>query len=583
MGDAWIFLEDDLPLVCVIGGIVLLGLFLIKEWGTRKRPGWPFRLLAAVLALAALTGIALRPAYLQKVAGRQAAVLSQGFSEKQLDSLRRKHPGLPVIRYQPGDPLDLDPGISSVYLLGYGLASYDLWQLEGLQVHYAPPAEMPSGVARLQVSDPSILGGMLSVQGLYANPKGGHQLILKDPGENPVDSVLLEAGPSSPFRLSSRSKAPGNLTYFLEETDSSGQVVRRDPLPFRVRRPNPLRILILNTFPTFETKYLKNFLEEKGNEILLRSQLSRGLYKFEYINTEKRPVYALTRERLQEFDLVISDSESYRGLSRASRSALEESIANDGTGLFLQPDEAFFRWPERLRYFAFKPDGILRLETGKQDRVLEKYPFSPELGFPVKPVLIEDAMRIGIERPVGNGKVVTTTVRNSYQWVLKGQSGFYAAFWSGLLNAAAGMQRPAAEWETLTRLPRMDVPFDFRLRTAVREPHAVNQTGQMLPLSGDLLVEELWKGRDYPSENGWNRIRLSRDSLPDLAYYVYDQGDWPGLEISQTMKDNHRFHNSENDLTDTVDTYVPIRRLWFYILFLGAMAWLWLEPRLMPE
>ena len=583
MGDAWIFLEDDLPSVFIIGGIVLLGLFLIKEWGARKRRGWPFRLLAVVLALTALSGIVLRPAFLQEVATRQAAVLTRGFSETHLDSLSRLHPGLPVIQYQPGDPLDLDPEISSVYLLGYGLASHDLWQLEGLQVHYTPPGEMPSGIDRLHVGDPSVLGGMLSVQGRYAQPSEGHQLILKDPGGNPVDSVVLKADRYSPFRLNTRTKAPGNLTYFLEETDSSGQIVRRDPLPVRVERPNPLSILILNSFPTFETKYLKNFLEEKGNKIVLRSQLSRGLFKFEYINTEKRPVYALTREGLREFDLVITDSESYRGLSGASRSALEQSIAKDGTGLFLQPDEAFFRFPERLRYFTFKPDGSLRLEAGTKDRVLEKYPFSPVPGFPLKPVQMEDSIRIGIERPLGNGKVVTTTVRNSYRWVLKGQSDFYAAFWSDLLNASARRQAPSAEWETTTRLPRKNLPFDFHLRTPVRAPRVMSQAGHMLPLMEDLWVAELWKGRDYPSEDGWNRIHLSQDSLPDLSFYVYDKADWRALEIFQTVEENRRFHYPGNDTSDRVEAYVPIPAFWFYILFIGAMGWLWLEPRLLLE
>ena len=344
----------------------------------------------------------------------------------------------------------------------------------------------------------------------------------------------------------------------------------------------PLRILILNTFPTFETKYLKNFLEAKGNSILLRSQLSRGLYKFEYINRDPDPVYELTRELLEEFDLVITDYQAYRRLSPGSRSALEESIAQDGTGLLIQPDDSFFRRSEQDGYFVFESDNLLQLNASKPELVVEKYPYTFANSFPVQPIPLDHYVPAA-ERPLGNGRVVTTVLRNTYRWLLKGEEAYYEKFWSLLLRRAAARQTPTATWEARTHLPRRDAPFEFRLHTAIPKPEVINQRGARIPMAEDVLVEGVWNGREYPGRTGWNHLRLKGDSLADFPYYVYGEGSWSTRESFATRQANRRQFGRNQLKAERQQAYLPIRPAWFYISFLLSMAWLWLEPRLFGD
>ncbi|WP_431137742.1 hypothetical protein, partial [Psychroserpens mesophilus] len=85
-----------------------------------------------------------------------------------------------------------------------------------------------------------------------------------------------------------------------------------------------------------------NFLAENGHSVVVRSQLTKGRYKFEYFNTEAVPVYQLTENGLQPFDLVIIDADSYLELPTSSKAALDFNIQEEGLGLFVQPSPAIF-------------------------------------------------------------------------------------------------------------------------------------------------------------------------------------------------------------------------------------------------
>ena len=217
MGDAFIFLETDLVWFVVAAGLLLVGLFLLKEWSRRHRRGFPIRLLAAALAITSLVCLALRPATLRSLDSKSAVILTRGYSEIRLDSLREVHPGIQQIEYHRGRLMALEPVISEVFLLGDGLLPYDFWQLEKERVHFLPPDEMQEGISSIQAIGPIVLGESFSVSGRFERPGTGHRLLLRDPGGNPLDSLLLGNGTASLFRLEGTPKAPGPQTYSLEQ------------------------------------------------------------------------------------------------------------------------------------------------------------------------------------------------------------------------------------------------------------------------------------------------------------------------------------------------------------------------------
>lgn len=580
MNERWGILNDTLLWPAMSAALLLLALFAYKEWRGGKDKGFYLRLLLAVCAIGALLALVLKPSIRQGLEQGKALVLTPGYDNRVADSLKKTHPGIRTLEYQPGHLLETDPPFTSAIVLGHGFASYDLWQAEGRQVTFLP-AETPAGISRLNHMPDGVLGRRLAIKGMYNNPVAGHRLLLRDPGGNPRDSAVMPGGSQWPFRLESVPKAAGNLTYLLEEQDSSGRVVRTDPVPLRVRRPSPMSVLILNTFPTFETRQLKNLLAEKGNEVVVRSQLTRGAYKFEYLNRKAQPVYQLSRENLKEFDLLIADAASYRGLGASSRAALRKSIEETGLGLFIQADARYLGLPEDRAYFGFRPDGRTTWDAGyDQGLVLDKYPYAFSMDFPVQPIVLPNGKQVGAYRPLGEGKVVTTLLKDTYQWILQGKAEAYRELWTALLNQAAAATEAPLAWEARTPLPRRDEPFEFRIRGALPEQDVENERGLRLPLIQDLWNPTLWKGRDYPARTGWSHLQFASDSLPDFPYYVYGEGDWEVLDTERTLQANRRFFDGIPEPDVISQSLVPVSPIWFYALFLASMGWLWLEPRL---
>ena len=77
------------------------------------------------------------------------------------------------------------------------------------------------------------------------------------------------------------------------------------------------------------------------HEVLVRSQLTKGKYKFEYFNRERTPIYDFSQERLMKFDIIFIDANSYNNLSSKSFSELINTVKGHGLGIIVQPDIGF--------------------------------------------------------------------------------------------------------------------------------------------------------------------------------------------------------------------------------------------------
>lgn len=137
-------------------------------------------------------------------------------------------------------------------------------------------------------------------------------------------------------------KTAGKLVYRLIEKDSVGNELSENPIPVEVQPNKVFNVLIINDFPTFETKYLKDCLAEMGHKVLIRSKLTSNRYKFEYFNREQVPLSVFSQATLESFDLLIIDSQSLRNLPNSAKNGLEMAINQDGLGVFVQADITFF-------------------------------------------------------------------------------------------------------------------------------------------------------------------------------------------------------------------------------------------------
>ncbi len=583
MIDGFSFLNKDELIPVLIGGLVLFAIYFYKEWVTRNRRNFAVNTIVAFVTIAALVILVLEPTREVEINDQQGLLLTDGYDEQQKDSLVSLNKGIKVLNYDSGKSIrnELD-SLTSIYVMGQGLQSYDFSLFNDLAVEYIP-MENPSGINRLSYINQITLGEKVEVNGSYNQPIKGSFLVLEDSRGNGLDSIQFSETKTIDFSLSGTPKTSGTYVYQLAEKDSTGSLININPLPIVIQEKKPLRVLILNNFPTFETKYLKNFLAEEGHEVIVKSQLTKGKFKFEYFNTSSSPVYQFTDEVLNQFDLIVLDADIYFSFSATIKNRFEKNIYESGLGVFIQPSEFLFNLRESSSYFKFKRDGIKAVQLSDSNNSLEKYTYDFDEQFLVQPILMNEGLTIAAYKQMGLGRVATTTILNSYQLVLNGSNEAYSNFWTQILDAIIKKNTIMVEWEAVSHMPKVNEPFDFNVYTNLKEFSIVNENGGVLPTVQNPMISNKYSGKIYPKKKGWNTLKIESDSTSQFSYYVYDNLNWKSLRTAETIEKNQRRFNTSVNKNRTVKIDRPISPILCYILFLLGAGWLWLSPKLIAE
>lgn len=557
-------------------GTVLLAFFIWKEWAGNFDRHFLVKTFIGLFAILALAAIVLQPSFLKEV-NKKGLLLTAGYDETTLDSLEKNIAGLQVINYKKGDNVkrELD-SVGEIMILGEGVPSFDFWQIDEHSVRYFNH-DLPSGIVKLKYNQELEEGDELTIKGLYHQPTAGNQLILRGYGEVSLDSIVMKDQDNEGFELTTIGKVAGKFLFQLIEKDSSGESISIEPIPVVVKAKEPLKILIINEFPSFETKYLKNFLSEAGHELVVRSQITRRKYKFEYFNRDNQPIYGFTPENINEFDVLIFDSESYFNLSRKSLEIILEHTQNNGLGVFLQPDEKLFKRSSFFKSAGIDLDGDNSIFIKSLPKLkLEKYPYSFSNGSNVRSKLIEDFM---FYEQIGRGRLGTMLLRNTYQLVLNGNSIAYHQIWSQIINQLSRKNKQNGELKASQYFAFQNEPYALELQTKMKKPVILHDDGYQIPLIQDAVNIDLWHTKTYPIKKGWHTIRIVLDSSVNHNYYVMDSTKWKSLVSANITSDNHKHFNEAANESKMVIMRHPISRIWFFVCFVLAMGILWLMPK----
>ncbi|MEP6263094.1 MAG: hypothetical protein ABJ092_16065 [Gillisia sp.] len=574
-----VFLNESWVWPVLVGAIMLVVTFLWKDLAQTGKHRIYLKSALALLAITSLVLIALRPGLPSSRAGNNYALLTPGYESQQLDSLKREMRKLRVVNYEPGVSL---PGeISSAentFLLGQGIKEFDLWQLNSVPVTYLK-SEIPPGIIKLKYQFENRVGDNLILKGLYNEPEEGNLLVLEGPGGAGLDSLVLTDGKEMQVQLQTPLKASGKYVYSLVEKDAKGRIVNNDLLPVKVSEKEHLRILIVNSFPTFETRYLKNFLAEAGHEVIIKSQVTRGRYKFEYLNTERIAISNISGVLLEPFDLLIADASSLRGFSGGEISAIEDQVRENGLGLFIQPDEKFFNSRGKLNALKFERNAGGEI-TGLQWPALKLYgfPYRIKKDFEVTAIHTAGNSMVAAYKVQGEGRIGTAVYFDTWQLVLEGKNEIYKELWSRLIEKMSKKEVSKALWNSAQTIVKIDEPFQFELSTENVDPRIKTGTGFHIPLMQNARLPYKWKGITWPKETGWNSLVL--DTISKFDFYVQDNSSWRVMAAIETMRANERYFKPAKRTGKDLGTLVAINPLWFFSIFLLCMGGLWLEPKI---
>ena len=612
-------------------GCLLLGAGLLAlAWRRPRRRQRGLRMLAGALAAASLWLSAAPPIRHLAAAPAEAIVLTPGYSP---DSLRRLlsalGPGTAVWAYDSAAapafarPLpslltlaEHRPALHRVHVLGRGLTAADLPQLglisilphedagfSGFETAYWPGRLALGEVLTIEgtISSGAAPGpgggtGVTASAGKPAFPSGPESsaaswVVLRAAGMG-RDSVRLPLS-TGPFHLHYQPKTAGLACYELL-LKHQGQPTQREPVPVEVTIPTRPAVLLLAATPSFEFKYLKNYLGEAHYPVALRTSVSRGLVQTDFLNQPAQSLDHLSPTLLARYQLLVADAATLAALTAVETRALQAAIGLGRLGLVVLAEAAPLPRATPARAdFGVRPRPVPTVPQ------LLRWPGAPGAARSPLPaqLLAAPALHplvtgpagalLAARRRMGLGFCVVSTVPETFRWGLLSEPAIYASYWNQLLTAASPPVPAAPAWHPDTRWPRPGQPLLLHLAGALPTlpPTVAPLAGgpaAHLALRQDSRLPEWSTAQYWPAAPGWYRMQGPEKAV--FHFYVYPARAWasPGQQERRLAVDHH---NQLAALVSTASTALgtvaePWPAAWFFALFLLATSYLWLEEKL---
>jgi hypothetical protein len=495
------------------------------------------------------------------------------------------------------------PEIEKLHVIGHGLYEYDWEALDSVQIgpHWTP---LPLGIKQALWPRQVVLGQALQIQGVIAGLNGEESLLyLSDPGGE-VDSVRIASRGEAAFELEALPRETGKFFYAISLRAKDGKTRFEEKLDVIVAEPQPLKILVLENQVSFETKYLKNYLSKHRGMLAIRSKISRERYRFEYFNHPKTDLTKITANLLRGFEVAIIDGRTLHDLGEAERRALRVAVEDAGLGVLIIPDDSILgnnrrAFSNREFFLDFRFERFAELDerlikpnwpglTAATTTAIPAKPFVIKNAFGTKPLIKDEMERtLAAAYQRGQGQVGLSLVRDTYRWILEGNSFHHAAYWSYLLSELAQKAGHRDHWSLSSRKPALvDQPVQLALTTMTARPVGTIAAEADYPdslfLQQDSNEPQRWFGIFWPRQAGWHQV--SRAGGEPHWFYVYEKESWQIWQAAQRAAATQRrvWQNAnlkskiERRVHDHVEA-IPLIR--FFLLFLLSCAYLWVERK----
>jgi hypothetical protein len=581
----------------------LIAVFAVwKEYNRPVRARLVLRIIASLLAVVALTCIAISITYSKiiNVGDEHSAILlTAGFvpdSLKRVENTKlltadatigKTYPRARLIRLE--ELKNDSPVITKLHVFGYGLNENELSLLDHLPIVFHPSTP-PAGICAIDWNQQLKIGKTLNVHGKYNNSSFRPvKLTLKGLGTQ-LDSLTIAANTNKDFELTTIPKNEGRAVYQLLVTVGSDTLANEN-LPIEIGPVNPVKILILSASPDFETRFLKNWLSANGFSVAVRSAISKDKYSSEYVNMQPLKIDHLNSELLDKFDLIIGDLSILKSVSSAENSVLKQQVTQKGLGIIVRADSSSktISWLQNgfpVERLAIKdPIPISLIIKGKKSKsaLLKIDPAFIRFQPGTQPIVNDEKNRILVNNTLaGSGRLVFTTISNTFNWTLAGNQDDYAAFWSLLIGKSVRKTSVTEEWSVISPLPTVNEPVQLRLETS-SAPGQINSTGSVIYPAQNSFIPFEWTSAYWPSTTGWHSIdqKMGRAKW----WYVYGANEWQPLKASKKIAAtrqyelvNHNFNNVTKAIHPKVQIEAP--KIYFYLLLLVACTFLWVESKL---
>lgn len=573
----WNPLFPALPVV-VVSIIIFAALAIIEV--RRKMRFRYLRVFAQLVIVVSLSLLVLQPAIVVRNETGSVLLLTEGYQDSVVNNILKERSNLETISlpgvrpYKDSEQLRSINELASIggrihTIAGNGLPQWAIDLLPNPSFAFNA-LEQSVGVTKLELPTHAYTNRWNKLRGVFTAGEQPASIVLRGPG-GVEDSVVLNGPGEVPFELSYYAKAPGRFNYEITYNNTTND------LPVIIEPEHPLDIVFISDYPTFELRYLKNFLASKGHKLAVRNQLSKGKYKFEYANRPSLDFKSLSEKILSETDLLLIDERSWFGMSSAEQKNIQNAIV-DGLGVVVIPERKSDKNKKRL--IAFE-------EIPVQDTTSIKVSKTPSFTLPAlplesstsKPILkgTDDRVVSGYQY-AGAGKIGFQLLQETFQQGLQGKAEAYSELWVPLFEACARTVRQNVQLRVTSPFPWYEnEPVDFDVVTSgTRASLKIDSVD--LPLSEDVMIDDIYHGTVWLEGDKWNEFRT--DSVVNYVH-LSKPGSWNSLRAANNIRATAFVSGEGRDTNASSVSYDDRKpKVILFVLFVLAAGFVWISPKL---
>lgn len=503
--------------------------------------------------------------------------------------------------------------ISHLTILGDGLSSNE-WAI--LNAQYAGIEESRRPVIQTMAYSP-MLGlvdmrwpaqlvvaesGQISgrIQGSTASPSTLYKLSLKDPFNQEIESVLLSDNEAFSFAISAG--VPGQWEYTLTLTERSKPSVKiEEQVAIQIVNAAPVKMMIKQSAPSFESKHLQILVSETGGKVLALTKISKNKDIRQEINLSAADKIlvndAFSEQALSFFDFLIVDQLALSELSVAQNIALESAIKK-GLGVLVQAQtQQIPKWQSDkaswLRDIVLttnsnetQPAEYLRWGQQQLDVPLSSINASILAPNAKQVVSAQNDRALVLAQGYGQGKVAVSLINTSYTLKTQGQADLHSHYWQWLFSQISRTKSDLQWKETIITSPivaretqrtcvlnaAQNTQFNF---TQVSASGAIAPNEQLLD-ANSLCV------RYSPQAAGWYNLTATngKTESASIAYFAYAQTKWQAWQQSiryRITQENRQHYSLKATVPPTRTLFIQGSLFW--AMLLAALSILWVERK----
>lgn len=550
----------------------------------------------------------------------------------------------PLLIDNVGEILLYQPQITQLSVYGDGLATQQ-WQMldtlinatvdedsseQHLHVNFYP-SNIRTGPTNLIWPKQLILGQPFYITGTFSaqseDEKRIFKISLSDAYDEVVDEFLIKH--NERFNLSASLKSQGLFTYQLKVFDDDQTLLMSEPVSFNVTSAEKIKVVIKQSAASFESKHLKNWLAEQGEEVLVFTQVSKNKYIQQVVNAtsdveaiskvnkaDKSTINMIekmfTSTWLKDIDLLYMDGRAVLSLKKDEIEQVEIAIKN-GLGLIIIVDDELLLssnevlshsllahvypqegWPLNTKV----NQGLTTIPRWLRSKDEHTLPYTNAILPKANgEVLIEgnDGQALSVTHNYGLGSATFSLINSSYQWLTSDNKSHYSRYWQYIIEKTARSEQESG-WQ---KPPTERIYFqgeNQRICAQLNESGVTNLQIKNINLLPSIVIDSAYCGVYLSDYLGWHNFTLTnkksalnqentRDSLQnnrDLntqSVFIYSQQNW--LTWQQLLKheaSNVAYKNSTK--IESKVSYSPIDKLTFWWLLFISSSLLWYERKI---